>query len=274
MVVITGNELRHERFALRLRERFGPLVLGWYRVDRPASATRPPERVARARRAASLVRHPDRLVRRLRSGSPTQPLSQRETEEAMFGDEVRRLRDAAPPSPRIVADPNAPDVVAEIDALAPCLLVTLGGAIYGDALLASARGLALNLHSGWCPTYRGTNTVEWTLYRRDLARLGSTVHVLTSGLDAGPILRRSTACVIPGDTVATCFARVVALGTDLMCEVVDEIIRSDEVVVYDQPEAAGRSYLGKELSRDARRLIDADLRSGMIRVELARSREF
>ncbi len=34
IVLITGNQLRHRRFALRMQQVFGEQVVGWYELDR------------------------------------------------------------------------------------------------------------------------------------------------------------------------------------------------------------------------------------------------
>jgi hypothetical protein len=245
IVVFTGPDLRHERFALRIQKEFGTLVAGWFQVVRPEPR------------------------------APTAGRSrQQEVEERLFGDEVRWLRRGASLQPVMVADPNSPDVIDAVRSLNPYLFLSLGGAIYRRPLLDGVRGVALNQHSGWSPEYKGSNTTDWALYHRDLAHVGNTVHLVTSGIDAGPIVRRSTACITPEDTRESCFARVVALGTDLMCEVVAEIIRSDEIAVHDQPGERGRTYLGAELTDRITCSIDADIAGGWLQSELRRLTQF
>ena len=41
IVVFTGNTLRHDRFALRIQQRFGERVVAWYRITRPPKAPVP-----------------------------------------------------------------------------------------------------------------------------------------------------------------------------------------------------------------------------------------
>jgi len=249
IVVFTGTDLRHDRFALRLQQEFGTLVVGWFQVARPPTRTPlPPSNTLRSR--------------------------QQKVEEELFGDEVRLLRKNACLQPLAVADPNSGEVVESVRSLSPYLFLSLGGTIYRQPLLDCARGLALNQHSGWSPDYKGTNTIDWALYHRDLAHVGNTIHILTSGLDAGPIVRRSTACLTKDDTRESCFTRAVALGTELMCEVVAEIIRADEITVHDQPGEHGRTYLGMELTDQIARAVDADLERGWMQSELRRITRF
>ena len=77
--------------------------------------------------------------------------------------------------------------------------------------------------------------MEWALYHRRLDCVGATVHVATADLDGGRRFRRAHAALTPWDTPEACFARVVALGTELLCETVQQIIDSKDIVVYDQP---------------------------------------
>ena len=283
IVVVTGTQLRHDRFALRLQQEFGSLVIGWFQVESPTdrNVSQESTTVRSIQQIKDVLRSPRRrqharryLARRIRDRVGRSRISQGQVEERMFRDEVNLLRESAHLEPRRVRDPNSPEVVNLVKSLDPYFLLTLGGAIYRKPLLQCARGLALNQHNGWCPTYKGTGTVNWALFHRDIAHLGSTVHVLTSGMDAGPILRRSTVCLVEDDTPQSCFARVVALGTELMCEVVAEAIRSDELTVYDQPGDSGYTYLNSQLTGEVREAVERDFRNGWLGFELSRLRQF
>ena len=47
---------------------------------------------------------------------------------------------------------------------------------------------AINIHMGVSPYYRGTSCNFWALYDGNAHLVGSTVHMLSKGLDSGPIL--------------------------------------------------------------------------------------
>ncbi|HMQ15984.1 MAG TPA: formyltransferase family protein [Phycisphaerae bacterium] len=81
-----------------------------------------------------------------------------------------------------------------IGALAPALdadvFVVFGASYIRGALcdrLVTRR--ALNLHMGISPYYRGSSTNFWAMYDRRPEFVGATIHLLTAGLDSGPILR-------------------------------------------------------------------------------------
>ena len=47
---------------------------------------------------------------------------------------------------------------------------------------------AINIHAGVSPYYRGTDCNFWALYDNNPHLVGSTIHLLSNGLDDGPIL--------------------------------------------------------------------------------------
>ena len=47
---------------------------------------------------------------------------------------------------------------------------------------------ALNIHLGISPYYRGTDCNFWALYNNNPHLVGATIHMLSKGLDSGPIL--------------------------------------------------------------------------------------
>ena len=47
---------------------------------------------------------------------------------------------------------------------------------------------ALNIHMGVSPYYRGTACNFWALYDNNPHLVGATIHLLSKGLDSGPIL--------------------------------------------------------------------------------------
>lgn len=47
---------------------------------------------------------------------------------------------------------------------------------------------AINIHMGVSPQYRGSSTNFWAMYDRRPEFVGATIHLLSKGLDSGPIL--------------------------------------------------------------------------------------
>lgn len=68
-------------------------------------------------------------------------------------------------------------------------------------------GRMTNIHPSLLPKYPGLHTHERALAAGDSVA-GVTVHIVTPGLDEGPILGQTPVTVIPGDTPASLAARV------------------------------------------------------------------
>jgi methionyl-tRNA formyltransferase len=247
IVVLTGREIRHDRFALRLQSEFPGLVVAWLQVVPAVSGAQ------QARRDGN---------------------AQSDAEQRLFGEELDQLRKQAYIEPKIVQDPNAAETVRLVKSLDPYFILTLGGAIYGKELRECARGLAINQHDGWCPEYRGSHTVNWAMYHRDLSKVANTVHVLTEGMDSGPILRRSIVCLAEDDTLESAFARSVALGTELVCETVRELITTKRARIFPQPQFIGHTYLARQMDQHMQRGIEMDLQRDFIARDIAKRASF
>lgn len=68
-------------------------------------------------------------------------------------------------------------------------------------------GRMLNIHPSLLPKYKGLDTHERALEAGDTVA-GCSVHIVTAGLDEGPVLAQTEVAVLPGDTVDTLAARV------------------------------------------------------------------
>ena len=60
--------------------------------------------------------------------------------------------------------------------------------IKGELVEFLVKQNAINIHAGVSPYYRGTDCNFWALYDDNPHLVGSTIHLLSKGLDSGPIL--------------------------------------------------------------------------------------
>lgn len=68
-------------------------------------------------------------------------------------------------------------------------------------------GRILNIHPSLLPLYPGLHTHQRAIDAGD-AEAGCTVHLVTEGMDEGPILAQARVPILPGDTAETLAARV------------------------------------------------------------------
>jgi formyltetrahydrofolate-dependent phosphoribosylglycinamide formyltransferase len=76
-------------------------------------------------------------------------------------------------------------------------------------LVSRWQGRMLNIHPSLLPAFPGLNTHARAI-AAGMATHGCTVHLVTDGMDEGPILAQAAVPVLPGDTEATLAARVLA----------------------------------------------------------------
>lgn len=77
------------------------------------------------------------------------------------------------------------------------------------SFVRSWAGRMINIHPSLLPAYKGLHTHERAL--ADGVRThGCTVHQVTAGLDAGPVILQAEVPVLPGDTADTLASRVLA----------------------------------------------------------------
>jgi len=76
-------------------------------------------------------------------------------------------------------------------------------------LVRSWSGRMINIHPSLLPKYPGLHTHERAIAAGD-AEAGCTVHLVTEGVDEGPILGQARVPILPGDTADELAARVLA----------------------------------------------------------------
>ncbi|MBC8107322.1 MAG: methionyl-tRNA formyltransferase [Anaerolineae bacterium] len=81
----------------------------------------------------------------------------------------------------------------DVESLAPAMqadIFIVFGASYIKGTLCDAlvERRAINIHMGVSPQYRGSSTNFWAMYDRRPEFVGATIHLLSKGLDSGPIL--------------------------------------------------------------------------------------
>lgn len=76
------------------------------------------------------------------------------------------------------------DVLSELRRIAPDYIINGGAGFMHDEMIEIA--VPLNAHPGILPMYRGLDPVLWSVFNGD--PVGASLHVITKGLDQGPLL--------------------------------------------------------------------------------------
>jgi methionyl-tRNA formyltransferase len=159
-------------------------------------------------------------------------------------DLIRVLGDPMiPPSVRVykTVGVNSPETQTLLRKLAPDILCVYGTLIVSDATLSIAP-IALNLHTGMSPRYRGADCEFWPVHEGELNWIGATVHRCTSHVDGGAIYKTEAAILEPDDGLGAVFGRCVLTGSKLYKAVVQDLVSMQEVKTLPQELSEGREY--------------------------------
>ncbi|MCB9507583.1 MAG: hypothetical protein H6700_07845 [Myxococcales bacterium] len=106
-----------------------------------------------------------------------------------------------------------------VRAMAPDVLIVSGAPILKPALFGIAP-IALNIHLGLAPDYRGEHTLFWPLLNGDYDRIGATLHRLDAGVDTGPVLARVYPELEEDDTETTLVVKSLKMVATALVEFV------------------------------------------------------
>lgn len=277
IVILTSNRLRHRRFALKIQQYFPNQAVLWFELGKSTTPSKTPNaqpsKVGLVKKLLKLIAQPSKLKPFL--GARKYAKYYATSDSHVFQKEVRFLERFKQLEPIKISPEElySEATFEKIKSVGPAILCTLGGPLYKKSLL-DLFVTCINQHAGHSPEYKGGHTTDWALYQRNLNLLGSTVHVTDSGADSGAILRRSLTCVFPGDNPATLFYKTVALGTDLMIEVLEDLYAQKDVPLFKQSENSGKTYLSNDLTDLVKSRIAADFEDGWIDAELKRLKTF
>ena len=142
-------------------------------------------------------------------------------------DEILRAAsvDATPREPdHQVRSINDAEVIGLLTSLRPAMVVVNGTRIIATPVLESAGCPVINLHAGITPRYRGVHGGYWALAERHPEWVGSTVHLVDTGIDTGGILAQTVFEVTGRDSFATYPAMQLVHGLDLLGAQVDKVM--------------------------------------------------
>jgi folate-dependent phosphoribosylglycinamide formyltransferase PurN len=125
-------------------------------------------------------------------------------------DRIRRILvqnglDASPIAQPVVrvASVNSEECRSFLRNSNPAVVVVNGTRIIEPATLGSVQAPFINMHAGITPLYRGGHGAYWALAEGRPRLVGTTIHVVDSGIDTGPVLAQTAFQPTREDSFAT-----------------------------------------------------------------------
>ena len=145
----------------------------------------------------------------------------------------------------------------------PDLLLDHGTSIVRDHIIDKAP-LALNLHWGLSPYYRGTHCTEWALINWDPYNIGVTIHRLAKVIDGGDVLGQGRITVEPEDSVDSINMKLTREGTNIIIKVLDDWRQGADLQFHRQDFSRGYLTLNRQWSRELKRVVKGIEGQGII----------
>jgi len=163
-----------------------------------------------------------------------------------FGSQWKLINDNIPLL--TTQDINSPEVYGLLLKESPGLILNHGTSLVKGQILDTA-SLALNLHWGLSPYYRGAYCTEWALLNRDPYNIGVTIHKLSKEIDGGDIIAQKRAVLGPADTVHSINMQLTNLGVELIIKAIERIEASEELNFRKQDYSLGIMTRARQLDR-------------------------
>jgi phosphoribosylglycinamide formyltransferase-1 len=108
------------------------------------------------------------------------------------------------------------------------------GTVLGEPIHAAYPGRVLNTHPALLPAFPGWHAVADAL-AAGVSETGTTVHIATLEMDAGPVLAQATVAVLPDDTEDTLHERIKSVERSLYPDTIRRFIDGLAATVGDGP---------------------------------------
>lgn len=122
-------------------------------------------------------------------------------------------------------DPNQPEILAQIAALAPDFIFSFyyRHMLSPDLLNLAGRG-CYNMHGSLLPKYRGRVPVNWAIIHGE-TQSGATLHVMTAKPDQGAIVGQKSVPILPNDTAFEVMQKVAVAAELCLDEVIVHLLQ-------------------------------------------------
>jgi folate-dependent phosphoribosylglycinamide formyltransferase PurN len=245
IVIITGDQLRHDYFVDQLNAHFDVRGVVSESVYQPKIEGGPDD-------ISDLRRH----------------FAEREEAERRYFASSEQMTLPHNWLMRVAkGEANSDQIFAWIMDKSPQLLILYGSCIISERLLNTFDQRTINMHLGLSPYYRGSGTNFWPLVNGEPELVGATIHLATLDVDAGAILKQVRPQIVAGDRNHDIGCKAIIAGTHAMISSIQAYV-AGQLKPQPQPEG-GRVYRRTDFNVEAVRQMWRNFDEGMIEAYLA-----
>ncbi len=142
-------------------------------------------------------------------------------------------------------DPNTPDIIERVRALAPDFIFSFYyRRMLSPQLLALARRGAFNMHGSLLPQFRGRVPVNWAVIK-GATETGATLHEMVEKPDAGRIVDQEAVPIGPDDLAVDVFRKVTAASSAVLARALPRLL-DGSAELKPQDLARGSYFSGRK----------------------------
>ncbi|CBE68947.1 MAG: methionyl-tRNA formyltransferase [Candidatus Methylomirabilis oxygeniifera] len=136
-------------------------------------------------------------------------------------------------------------IISALQAAQPeAIIVVAYGQLLPKPILTLPPYGCLNLHASLLPKYRGAAPIPQAIIQGETAT-GVTIMQIEARMDAGPILMQQREPIGPRDTAGTVGERLAVIGSQLLCQAIDQVARK---TVHPIPQDEGLATYAPKLT--------------------------
>jgi len=246
IVILTGNELRHEFFRKYLAQDWNISVVRTFcgAGEGPLKSALPKDESGQLRAKHLLMRH--------------------QTEIDFFQLYCETSDDYSNPRWIERGSINETEYLEEIIALNPDLIISYGCSIIKPPLISAFKGKFINVHLGLSPYYRGSGTNFWPLVNGEPEYVGVSFLHIDGGVDTGEIIHQVQATISYGDNVHQIGNRLIRDMARCCTGLIRNFSQLPEPAKPSGGEIKGKYYRRKDFTEEAVEKLYRNFSEGII----------
>jgi len=236
VLLFTGSHPRHLYFASEILKNYD--VCGIIKEEREGFVPQPPENITVLDKE-NFIKH---FVNRERAESK---YFKNEFKDLIKNIEVRSVS---------YKELNISDTALFVNKCKPDITFIFGTGLIKEPLFCTLPEYKINLHLGLSPWYKGAATLFWPFYNLQPQFAGTTFHIITPCIDAGPIISQCVPVLSYGDGIHDVSAKAVVESAREAMKILEHFRKFNKLNLHFQKKT-GSLYLVSDFHPSHLRVI-------------------